>query len=82
MDCQMPEMDGYTATQLIRSPGSAARNHRIPVIAMTAHAMSGDCDKCLARAGMDDYISKPVQVGELSVILEKWGAIVRGGESG
>ena len=75
MDCQMPEMDGYTAARTIRSPDSAVRNHSIPIIAMTAHAMSGDRDKCFA-SGMDDYLSKPVQVDNLKDILAKWAAIV------
>ena len=75
MDCQMPEMDGYTATRIIRAPDSAVRDHSIPIIAMTAHAMSGDRDKCFA-SGMDDYLSKPVQVDNLKDILAKWAAIV------
>ena len=71
MDCQMPEMDGYEATRLIRDPSSRVRSHDIPVIAMTAYAMQGDREKCL-QVGMNDYISKPVQPKELAEALERW----------
>jgi two-component system sensor histidine kinase/response regulator len=71
MDCQMPELDGYNATQSIRQAGSGVKNSKIPVIAMTAHAMKGDRDKCIA-AGMDDYLTKPVKGDVLSAMLEKW----------
>ncbi len=72
MDCQMPEMDGYQATRALRTPGSGVRNPSIPVIAMTAHAMVGDREKCLA-SGMNDYISKPISQDQLRAALATWG---------
>lgn len=70
MDCQMPEMDGYQATSLIRSSTSLS-NVNIPIIAMTANAIKGDKERCLA-AGMDDYVSKPVSLDKLSLVIKKW----------
>ena len=67
MDCQMPEMDGYEATQHLRQQKRTAKTH---IIAMTANAMQGDRDKCLS-AGMDDYISKPVTIDDLQSALNR-----------
>ena len=71
MDVQMPEMDGLVATRVIRDPLSAVRNHQVPIIAMTAHAMQGDLEKCL-EAGMNDYVTKPVFPQALVEVLLKW----------
>jgi len=69
MDIQMPVLNGYAATALIRQQRQHAAI-KVPIIAMTAHAMSSDRDKCLA-AGMDDYISKPISMDNLSAVLER-----------
>ncbi|MES2803538.1 MAG: ATP-binding protein [Bdellovibrionota bacterium] len=71
MDCQMPEMDGFEATEVIRSRRRDKIPAMIPIIAMTANALSGDKERCIA-AGMDDYISKPVNINSLNKILQKW----------
>jgi CheY-like chemotaxis protein len=68
LDCQMPEMDGYAVTREIRK---LETNHHIPIIALTAHAVDGDREKCLS-AGMDDYLTKPINVKMLAETLKKW----------
>ncbi len=70
MDCQMPEMDGYTATRAIRA-GEQASGRHVPIIAMTANAMRGDRETCLS-AGMDDYLPKPVKIQDLDRVLKRW----------
>jgi CheY-like chemotaxis protein/HPt (histidine-containing phosphotransfer) domain-containing protein len=76
MDCQMPVMDGFEATRRIREtiqPG-------IPIIAVTADAMSGDRDRCLSK-GMNDYISKPVDLGQLADVLARWLPVSGAGDA-
>jgi signal transduction histidine kinase/CheY-like chemotaxis protein len=74
MDCQMPVMDGYTATRRWREHEAATGGRRLPIVAMTANAMAGDRQKCL-DAGMDDYLAKPVTRGELERCLFHWQQI-------
>ena len=70
MDCQMPGLDGYQTTIALRKDEQANGTHT-PVIAMTAQAMEGDRESCLA-AGMDDYITKPLRRAELVEVLDRW----------
>ena len=71
MDCQMPEMDGFEATGKIRQFESKKKNLHTKIVALTADAMTGDREKCLA-AGMDDYLNKPIRPEKVTVMLEKW----------
>ncbi len=80
MDVQMPEMDGLEATGQVRDPSSAVRNHDIPIVALTAAAMKGDREKCMA-AGMTDYLTKPLRPEELGRVIERWTAGAEGRRS-
>jgi CheY-like chemotaxis protein len=69
LDCQMPDIDGYQVARAIRQMGNKTR--RVPIVAMTAHTMEGEREKCLA-AGMDDYLAKPVSTQRLNAALVRW----------
>lgn len=80
MDCQMPEVDGFDATKLIRereasrpmdSPGRSGHRARMPIVALTAHALAGDREQCL-KAGMDDYLTKPFTQEQMKTLLARW----------
>jgi CheY-like chemotaxis protein/HPt (histidine-containing phosphotransfer) domain-containing protein len=76
MDCQMPVMDGYEATRAVRyweegGTDQVRTGRRLPIVAMTANALQGDREKCLA-AGMDDYVAKPIKRDALAAVLGKW----------
>jgi CheY-like chemotaxis protein len=71
MDCQMPEMDGFEATRLIRDPTSAVLDHDVPIVAMTANAFPEDRARSL-ECGMSDFLSKPVDRAALSAMIVKW----------
>ena len=71
MDCEMPGMDGYETARRVRCPSSGIRNPGIPIIALTAHALVGDREKCIA-AGMNDYLAKPIEPKQLGELLPRW----------
>jgi len=76
MDCQMPQMDGFEATRVIRDPTSAVLDHDVPVIAMTANAFAEDRERCLL-AGMSDFLAKPVVVAQLQSLIARWRGVRR-----
>jgi CheY-like chemotaxis protein len=79
MDCQMPVLDGFEATRRVRRL-EAALKRRTPIVALTANAMLGDREECLA-AGMDDFLSKPFQLSQLAAKLARWGRATHAADS-
>jgi len=79
LDCEMPEMDGYETARRIRDLRTGVRDPAIPIVAMTADAISGDRERCL-QAGMNDYFAKPVEPRHLAEVLGKWLAAPPGGQ--
>lgn len=71
MDCQMPELDGFETTRIIRSGNFGIMNPDVIIVALTAHAMDGDRERCI-EAGMNDYMAKPVKSSDISTVVEKW----------
>jgi signal transduction histidine kinase/response regulator RpfG family c-di-GMP phosphodiesterase/HPt (histidine-containing phosphotransfer) domain-containing protein len=80
MDCEMPGMDGYEATRLIRRPETGARDPEIPIVALTADALPGDRENCL-QAGMSDYLAKPISMNKLSETLAIWTSSLNRGSN-
>ena len=77
MDCEMPTMDGFEATETIRRREQGTGDHT-PIVAMTVHTLRSDRDKCMA-SGMDDFMSKPVNARDLTTVIDKW---VKSGQGG
>jgi CheY-like chemotaxis protein len=69
MDCRMPKMDGYQAARKVRE--LQGPKSQVPIIALTAHAMEEDKEKCL-KAGMNDYLAKPIKINDIREMMEKW----------